>query len=457
MKTIYLSYSRVSTREQAMQGASIAAQIAEHDRFANDKDAVIEYYFSDDGYSAGSFDRPELQRLLKMISKNKQKNGEYDLHYILLVRYQNRLIRDIAKKRSLQCVFKTYNVEVVCMNGKWEGSPIDGGLATDIQMIFDENERTQISPRVIASYKQIAKEGCYPVGGNPPLGYKREKVGRSSKLVPDEATKDFVIWLFQTLSLNQYSVVELADRLRAQKILGRNWSDRSIYKIVNNTIYYGRLKMSWFDSLDIDLQCDRSGWYSDDTHTYPLISKNLWDTVQTAIHYKKKKEYHTYLFKGKVKCAICGEWLTLSSSYKRDRKGKTVFYQYYYCTHCNRRLNQKYIMEEVMWRYPAFERLTLSPEEISKMKNKLSIKQRRRKILNDLFDEGLISENSFIEEFQRLDKQISELKKEIEKVKKNKIRDFKGLSKILKKKFFEECIEEIWQCQYFCVNCFLSN
>lgn len=231
MKTIYLSYSRVSTREQAMQGASIAAQIAEHDRFANDKDAVIEYYFSDDGYSAGSFDRPELQRLLKMISKNKQKNGEYDLHYILLVRYQNRLIRDIAKKRSLQCVFKTYNVEVVCMNGKWEGSPIDGGLATDIQMIFDENERTQISPRVIASYKQIAKEGCYPVGGNPPLGYKREKVGRSSKLVPDEATKDFVIWLFQTLSLNQYSVVELADRLRAQKILGRNWSDRSIWMV----------------------------------------------------------------------------------------------------------------------------------------------------------------------------------------------------------------------------------
>lgn len=443
MKTIYLSYSRVSTKEQAIQGASIDAQIEEHTRYAIDHGFIIDTFYCDDGYSAGSFKRPDLQKLLKRIAENHPINGEYPYRYIIIVRYQNRLVRSIAKKRSLQCVFKKYNVEVLCLNGKWEGSPIDGGLATDIQMIFDENEITQISPRVIASYQQIAKEGCYPVGGYPPLGYKREKVGRSSKLVPDDNTRDFVVRLFEIMSLNQYTVVEVVEYLRGQKAMGKKWSVKSLHKIVDNPIYYGRLKKKWFDSEDQGLKCDRSGWFSDSEHTEPLISKELFMKTQEAIHYKKRKEYHTYLFKGKVKCVKCGEWMSLTSGYKKDRRGNVVLYQYYYCKHCNQRLNQKYIMDEIIWRYPTFERKTINPHEIYKMKNKLKAKKRRKEILDRLFDEAMIEEREFIDESQILREEILKLKKEIEMVQKKKNNDFNKMPDKLKQRIFNESIEEI--------------
>lgn len=443
MKTIYLSYSRVSTKEQAMQGASIEAQIAEHKRYAIEHGFNIDTFYCDDGFSASGFKRPDLQKMLARIAQNRPDHGVYLYRYVIIVRYQNRLIRSIAKKRSLQCVFKKYNVEVLCLNGKWEGSPIDGGLATDIQMIFDENEITQISPRVIASYQQIAKEGCYPLGGRPPIGYKREKVGRSSKLVPDEDVRDFIIELFETLALNKYTVVEVVEYLRIQKVMGRCWSVNMLHKIIDNPLYYGRFQTKWFDSDDPELKCDRSGWFSETLHTEPLISKDLFLKVQNAVHYKKHKEYHTYLFKGKVKCKLCGEWMSLRSSYKKNSKGIPVLYQYYYCKHCDRRLNQNYILDEIIWRYPTFERKILNPHEIERMKNKLKAKQQRNKILDRFFDESVIDEQDYINEVKTIKQEISKLKKEITDVQKKKNRDFNKMSENLKKRIFNESIEEI--------------
>lgn len=443
MKTIYLSYSRVSSREQAQYGMSIEAQKDEHMEYARNHGISIDEFYTDDGYSAGGFKRPGFQRLLKRVSENTLVNGGYDYRFVLLIRYQNRLIRDISKKRALQCLFKKYNVEVVCMNGRWQGTPIDGGLETDIEMIFDENERARVSPRVISSYIKIAKNGCYPIGGYPPLGYKREKVGRSRKLVIDEQTKDFVIQLFEVLALNRYTIVQVVEYLRFNKAVGRVWNVKMLHKIIDNPIYYGRLKTRWFDSEDPDLHCDRSGWYSENAHTVPLISKELFQKTQDAIHYKKKKEYHTYPLKGKVKCILCGEWMSLASCYKKTRRGKSILYQYYQCKHCKQRLNQTYIMEEIIWRYPTFERKMLNPQEISKMKLKMKAKKRRNELLDQFYDDGVIDEKEYIEEARSLKKEISKLKKEIEDVQKKKSLDFKKLPAKLKKKIFEEVVEEV--------------
>lgn len=89
MKTIYLSYSRVSSREQAQYGMSIEAQKDEHMEYARNHGISIDEFYTDDGYSAGGFKRPGFQRLLKRVSENTLVNGGYDYRFVLLIRYQN--------------------------------------------------------------------------------------------------------------------------------------------------------------------------------------------------------------------------------------------------------------------------------------------------------------------------------------------------------------------------------
>lgn len=251
MKTVYISYSRVSTNEQVENGVSVEAQMAEHKAWATANGVEISHFFVDSGYSAGTFKRPGLQDMLHLLSQNKPKGKTFKYQYVILIRYQSRLIRDMAKKRSLQCVFKKFNVRVQCLKGTWEGKPDAGGIVSDIQMLFDENERKQVSGRVFDSYRHIAMAGGYPVGGNkPPRGYKRVRVGKIAHLVPDESEAEEVIEAFKLLATGKYSVKEASELFNARNVLNKRWNSNVLAKFIDNPIYYGRLATSYFDSAD---------------------------------------------------------------------------------------------------------------------------------------------------------------------------------------------------------------
>lgn len=225
METRYISYSRVSTNEQGEKGVSIEAQMEEHQRWAAENGVTISHFFTDSGYSAGSFKRPGLQDMISLISQNKKTKSGYPYRYVLLIRYQSRLIRDISKKRSLQCVFEKFNVSVHCLNGDWKKEPNAGGIVTDIQMLIDENERLQVSGRVYDSYRHIAMTGCYPIGGKrPPLGFKKIKSGKNWKLVPDEAEAPQIKELFELLSTGDYTAKKACVYLNSVNYLGRRWT-----------------------------------------------------------------------------------------------------------------------------------------------------------------------------------------------------------------------------------------
>ena len=74
MKNCYI-YLRVSTEEQAKEGFSIENQRRACVEFAKSKGYHIKRIFEDDGKSARTTDRADLQEMLKLINTKGAQNG----------------------------------------------------------------------------------------------------------------------------------------------------------------------------------------------------------------------------------------------------------------------------------------------------------------------------------------------------------------------------------------------
>lgn len=445
METVYISYSRVSTNEQGEKGVSIEAQIEEHERWAAENKVKISYYFQDAGYSAGTFKRPGLQEMIALISKNIKKKGIYPFRYVLLLRYQSRLIRDISKKRSLQCVFDKYNVTVHCLNGDWKKEPNAGGIVSDIQMLIDENERLQVSGRVYDSYRHIALSGCYPIGGSkPPVGFRRQKCGKNWKLIHDEKEATEVKELFELLATGEYTGKKVCAYLNGINYLNRKWSWNSLAKLIDNPIYYGRFRTSWFDSDDPSITEDqKQGWYSLTCHVEPIVSRELFDDVQDKMHRKKKTQSnHVYYFKGKVRCHNCGSKMNIRCAWRATTK-EPVLYKYYYCPKCEKRINESYILENFLYRYPNWERKLKDLAFCEQVKKQISQKKEEMDLVTELFEDQTFSVAEYTTRYKKIAQDMSELTKELSKIAAKKELDWSDLSEREKTDVIQNSIDMI--------------
>lgn len=445
METIYISYSRVSTNEQGERGVSIEAQIEEHDRWARENNVTISHYYQDSGYSAGSFKRPGLQELIGLISKNKKTKHGYPYRYILLIRYQSRLIRDISKKRSLQCVFEKYNVSVHCLNGDWSKEPNAGGIVTDIQMLIDENERLQVSGRVYDSYRHIAMAGCYPIGGRrPPFGYRKEKSGKNWKLVVDPEEAQQIRNLFDLLSTGNYSSKKACAYLNSINLFERKWSWNTLSKLIDNPIYYGRLRTAWFDSEDPTIhESQKTGWYSSECHNEPIITKELFDKVQTTMHRaNRKRGNHVYLFKGKVVCSNCGTTLKNRCAWRANSR-ESVLYKYYYCPNCEKRINELFILERFLYKYPKWERKIKDINFCEQLRRQLANKQKELDLVSELFEEQLLKFDEYSKRFKLLVKEMNQIETELKKIISKKELDWSDLSETEKQEVIQKSVDLI--------------
>ena len=446
METRYISYSRVSTNEQGEKGVSIEAQMEEHQRWAAENGVTISHFFTDSGYSAGSFKRPGLQDMISLISQNKKTKSGYPYRYVLLIRYQSRLIRDISKKRSLQCVFEKFNVSVHCLNGDWKKEPNAGGIVTDIQMLIDENERLQVSGRVYDSYRHIAMTGCYPIGGKrPPLGFKKTKSGKNWKLVPDETEAPQIKELFELLSSGDYTAKKACVYLNSVNYLGRRWTWNVLSKLIDNSLYYGRLQTTWFDSDDPTISTTlKSGWYSSDCHTEPIISKDLFDQVQATMHRRKKKrDNHVYYFKSKMKCHICGNDLKNRCAW-RARSNESILYKYYFCPKCQKRINESFILEKFLYYYPNWERKIKDLSFCEKTQSIIKTKEAEVNLLTELFEENLITYDGYSKRYRTLALEIQQQANELDKISAKKELDWSDLTDQEKMDIVQRSIEMIY-------------
>src|SRR5229473_3714065 len=138
--------------------------------------ALIRSRYDDGGYSGGSTERPDLQRLLDDIRARKID--------VIVVYKVDRLTRSLADFAKLIELFDAQGVSFVSVTQSFNTSSSMGRLTLNVLLSFAQFERELIGERVRDKIAASKRKGLW-VGGPVPLGYAA--VDKKILVVPAEA------------------------------------------------------------------------------------------------------------------------------------------------------------------------------------------------------------------------------------------------------------------------------
>jgi site-specific DNA recombinase len=137
---------------------------------------LIKARYDDGGYSGGSTDRPDLQRLLDDIRARKID--------VIVVYKVDRLTRSLADFAKLVELFDAHGVSFVSVTQQFNTTTSMGRLTLNVLLSFAQFEREVTSERIRDKIAGSKRKGLW-VGGPLPLGYDM-KDGKIA-IVEDEA------------------------------------------------------------------------------------------------------------------------------------------------------------------------------------------------------------------------------------------------------------------------------
>src|SRR5467141_2883849 len=124
---------------------------------------LIRSRYDDGGYSGGSTDRPNLQRLLDDIRSRKID--------VIVVYKVDRLTRSLADFAKLVELFDAHGVSFVSVTQQFNTTTSMGRLTLNVLLSFAQFEREVTSERIRDKIAASKRKGLW-VGGNLPLGYE---------------------------------------------------------------------------------------------------------------------------------------------------------------------------------------------------------------------------------------------------------------------------------------------
>lgn len=309
-----IGYCRVSTDKQADFGCSLEMQESvirnEYEKLNLSQEDHLEILI-DDGYSAGSLNRPKMSILIELI-KSKQID--------LIIAYDlARLSRSLVDTIYLLQLIKENNVELVCIYDTTRFETASDRFSTSLKALANEYERSKVSERVKSTYRSIVEnEERYPYGGKAIFGYKR--INKQLVINPSESL--LVLQIFKSIADNE----SIGDVCReVNKIcLNRKFDPSAIRRLIQDRKYSGRVK---FRGKVIE-------------NLVPaIVSKELQEKAIKKLKRYSSKDNTDYLFDKKLVCSCCGSHLVCHSGY--GKAGKK--YLYYKCPKCT-----KYISQELL-------------------------------------------------------------------------------------------------------------
>lgn len=314
-------YIRVSTEDQAREGFSLPEQEKRLRAMCEYKGYEIYKVYEDAGISAKTGNsRPGFEELLQDI-RDKKCNT-------IVVLKLDRLTRSVFDWEKIIRFLEENDAYLDCANDDINTTNANGKMISRILTSVSQNEIERTSERTKFGMVGAIKEGHIP--HKAPFGYKHV----NKKLIPNEATKDQVIRIFN-LYYQGNSYQTISNLYNKEKVFGKtNWKDSTILKIIENPIYKGDF---------IHGKRTKNPTYYEDV-VEPLISKELWEEcqVQKKKNSRNYKRNEDYLFLQKLKCPHCNRIL----AGKATRKKNGSIYYYYYCHDCKINIKETDIEKE---------------------------------------------------------------------------------------------------------------
>lgn len=432
-----VTYARVSGNDRAKTGGE---NLADQTRICREYALKRNYYIvadlseNDRGASGATFDLPQLSEALRMAHAD-----EYD---VLIVRELDRLSRDLAKQLVVEQELKQAGVTIEYVLYDFPDTP-EGRLNKNLRAMLAEYEREKIKQRLMRGRNRSARAGNVVLHGHAPYGYKAAQKDDRATLEIEEESAKIVRLIFEWYTVGDgeqppMSVQGIKRALTALKIPTSSdlkncslqkrvtgygdWNTTSIWRMLRSTTYIGVWR---YGADDIPVKVPA------------IVSKGMWDMAQARMQQNKQQNKrntrYEYLLQSRLRCAECHNMVR--TAVRRSHSGKSVRL-YYHCQTQDRDLhctNVYYYRAELV-DYLAWEwirELLSKPDKLRKglydyksqqdeltrpLRNRLALVENmiqeehdKRKRMLDVYQEGHITKDEFVEYQQKHDQVVAGL------------------------------------------------
>ena len=313
-------YVRVSSKEQ-VANFSLDSQEKVCRDFATKKGYEVLEVYREEGESAKTADRTQLQLMLKYSEKNKNKIGIIIFHGV------SRMSRITADYLALKNFFNRINISLVSATEGFEDSPVGKFLETMLSANA-ELENNVKSQKTIEGMRARVLKGYF--SSKAPWAYVNTKDGLNNKIIkPDPEKAPIVRMLFEEYATGKYTFKELAQKVNKTGLKSQNgikFYKQLVSKIIKNPIYYGWLS---FPKFGLSVKGNHE----------PIISEKLFKEAQSARNKlanrksPRNKDNQDFPLRG-IKCSNCGKIISGGKT-----RGRKKYYLYYGCScyECSKR------------------------------------------------------------------------------------------------------------------------
>ena len=385
-------YGRVSHDEQSKYGFSIENQIERLKEYAEKHNLVIVDQYIDEGFSAGSKKRPELQRMLG------------DLHRFELIIFTklDRFTRNVLDANEMVNEFNRRGISIKAIDEDIDTSTADGMFDFNLKVSLAQRELAKGSERIKTVFEYKVKHG-QPISGNVPVGFKIEtSEDGKKKVVIDEEQEPFIRDFFK--HFKRYHSIRAAGRFCNEK-----------YDVDRSYSFYARL---------LTKEMYSGQFHGNRNFCDGYMTPEEWEQLQDLKHriVKTSPKKHVYLFSALVDCPVCHKKLTVNSTDK-FRRGAMRRYVYYRCP--NEMIGTPHIkkISEVQLEKMFLQNIKplaekyiykakLKPEKVEKKKDEVKEILEEIDRLNYSFRKKRISTNEYDAEYEALEKRLASAKKD---------------------------------------------
>lgn len=303
-------YVRVSTKEQVDEGNSLSTQEKHCREYALKNDYEVAEVFIEQGESAKTALRTELQKLLSYCSDKKNKISAVIIYKL------DRLSRNTDDYSQLRILLKRYGVEIKSTSEFFENTPqgkfMENMFANVAQ--FDNDVRAE---RCAGGMKDAMREGRYV--WMAPVGYDNVKIGGRATIAPNIIMGPLIKQTFELISKNTHAVEDVRKIMFEQGLRLKNGKPLSkpyFYSMLRNRTYFGMIE-KFGES--------HKGLFE------PVLEEDLFNQVQRVLRLRGKKMSQYKLDSEDFplrRFVISSEGRKLTGSWSKGRTKKYPFYRF---------------------------------------------------------------------------------------------------------------------------------
>lgn len=315
-------YVRVSTHQQ-VDGASLDNQEERCQEWALRNGVLIMRTFREEGVSAKTANRPELQNMLRFLNEHGK-----EINYLIIYEV-DRLARNMEDFMAISAELRKHKIALKDPSSNLEGGRSDKFLSMMKAMIAELDNDVK-SERVVDNMRRHANEGYRMAKAPYGLINTRDLLGKSI-LAPDPAIGDKIASLLYEFSTDTVTIKDLisqAHEVALTRPNGTPMNHNLMGKILRNSLYAG-----------LEKNQHTNGQLVETSQFQGIISKDVYWRNQRILDRRKGAKVETYSvnhpdfpLRRFLSCANCHS--PVRGSAPTGGSGKS--YPKYHCTRCSK-------------------------------------------------------------------------------------------------------------------------